>query len=368
MPGTTLALDIRRPEKAIPRIKEFAENTPLDAILGVDEETVVLAAMASEQLGLPGNPVIAAEATRNKYELRKRLASSGLPAPEVNLFDANEDPHALVKQVSFPCVLKPTFLYASRGVMRADDTDSFVYSFNTIRGILSELTVVKLGGELAQHILVEDYIPGNEVSLEGILQNGKLHVLALFDKPDPMEGPYFPETYYVTPSRLPTEIQSEVQQNVQDGAQALGLSRGPVHAELRLNQNGIFIVEIAARSIGGYCSKVLRFEDDHSLESVILQQALGRDISGISREKMSAGVMMIPPPAEGILSEIKGLQTARSIKGIEEVLISIPVGQKLGVLPQTAQYLGFIFARGESPERVERSLREAYSMMEFVIE
>jgi biotin carboxylase len=234
--------------------------------------------------------------------------------------------------------------------------------------LLSDRKTARQGGESAKQILVEDYIQGNEVAVEGILLDRKLKLLALFDKPDPLQGPYFQETIYTTPSRLPSKLQEEIVNITQKAANAIGLHIGPLHAELRFNDSGIYPVEIAARSIGGCCSKLLRFNNGISLEELILRHALGQDIRRFEREELAAGVMMIPTPQAGILKKVKGIDAARAVAGVEDIIVSIPLGQKVEVLPRGSRYLGFIFVRGETAESVEGAIRAAHARLEIVIE
>jgi hypothetical protein len=242
-----------------------------------------------------------------------------------------------------------------------------VKAFQRIVSILDASDVKSRKDARAQQILVEDFIPGIEVALEGILIRGRLKVLAIFDKPDPLDGPFFEETLYITPSRLPVDVQNDIISCAARTADVLGLREGPVHAELRVNDDGAWIIEIAARSIGGLCARTLRFGMGISLEELIIRHAIGMEIESLERERQPAGVMMIPIPHAGILREVRGKTDAEKVSGIEEVTISIPIGQKVLPLPEGAKYLGFIFARGSTPESVEASLREAHHRLEFVI-
>ena len=367
-PGTSIGLDLDHPERAADQIAEFARDHPLAAILGVDESTTVVAALAAARLGLPHNSVESVTAARNKYRMRHLLAKAGLPSPAFRLAWTTDDPLRLAREVSYPCVLKPVALSASRGVIRANDRGQFLLAFLRVAAILREAGQPDVEPETARQILIEDYLPGQEVALEGILEDGRLYVLALFDKPDPLEGPFFEETIYVTPSRLHPGVQHSIVLCVEQATEALGLRTGPVHAELRVHERGPSIVEVAARSIGGLCSNTLRFGTGFSLEDLILRQALGEEFATFEREQASAGVMMIPIPRSGILRGIEGRQAASDVAGIEEVTITVPVGQRLIPLPEGSQYLGFIFARGDTPESVEAALREAHSRLDFTIE
>jgi biotin carboxylase len=272
--------------------------------------------------------------------------------------------------VDYPCVLKPLVLSASRGVIRADDRSSFVAAFRRITAILAEPEVQALG-EGTDQILVESFVPGAEVALEGLLVDGALRVLALFDKPDPLDGPFFEETIYVTPSRLPAATQRAIAEVTAHAARALGLEDGPLHAELRLDSRATppspVMLELAARSIGGLCSRSLRFGTGLSLEDVILRRALDLPIASLEREGRAAGVMMIPIPRAGILEAVEGLDAAKAVTLVEDVTISAHPGEALVPLPEGHRYLGFVFARGESPAAVERALRDAHARLSFTL-
>ena len=366
-PRKSLVLNFSKPENAVKEIVEFAQTHPIDAVVGVDDETTVLVSMVSKVLSLPHNSVESARTTRSKYQMRKVLATGGIPSPHFELVSISADPAIIAAGVAFPCVLKPLSLSASRGVIRANNPKEFVTAFRRIVSILGSSDVESRKDARAQQILVEDFIPGIEVALEGILIRGRLKVLAIFDKPDPLDGPFFEETLYVTPSRLPVDVQNEIVSCTARTADVLGLREGPVHAELRVNNDGAWIIEIAARSIGGLCARTLRFGAGISLEELIIRHAIGMEVESLQRERQPAGVMMIPIPHAGILREVRGKADAEQVLGIEEVTISIPIGQKVLPLPEGAKYLGFIFARGSTPANVEASLRQAHHRLEFVI-
>jgi biotin carboxylase len=366
-PAGLLTLDFADLPACADRVASFSAQQPLAAVVAVDERTAVVAAAIAERLGLPHNPVAAAAAAGNKAKMRQRLAEAGVASPRHRLFRADGDPQAAAREVDYPCVLKPTFLAASRGVIRADGAPGFVEAWSRLARILEEPAVAARGGAAAGEILVEDFVPGIEVALEGLLSRGELRVLALFDKPDPLDGPFFEETIYVTPSRLPASIQEGCARAAKAAAWALGLREGPIHAEMRVNAGGVSVIEIAARSIGGLCSRALRFGTGMSLEELILRHALGLELSGAERDVTAAGVMMIPIPEAGILQEVRGLGGAREVPGIEEVTISAHVGSRLVPLPEGDRYLGFIFSRAETPERAEAALRNAHARLEFRI-
>ncbi|HKB08787.1 MAG TPA: ATP-grasp domain-containing protein [Candidatus Polarisedimenticolia bacterium] len=367
-PTRGLTIELRDPVKSADQIAAFAARHPLSAVIPTDDETAVVAAVASARLGLPHNPPGAAHAARRKDELRRLLEAAGVRTPRHAAIGVGVDPAAAARGQVYPVVLKPTFLAASRGVIRADTPDQFTTAFRRIESLLARPDVQERGGDDARRILVEQFVPGLEVAVEGLLTRGELRVLAIFDKPDPLDGPYFEETIYVTPSRLEAAAQRAVTATTVDAARALGLREGPIHAELRLNDRGPWLIELAARSIGGLCSRVLRFGTGLSLEEVILEHALGRDVSDLQREPRPAGVMMIPIPRAGVLRGVSGVREARAVAGIDDVTISATLGRPLVPLPEGASYLGFIFARADMPAAVEAALREAHGRLRFDID
>jgi len=365
-PGRYLSLDFFNPDKAERQAIDFAATRPIDAIVGIDDATTVLAAALSAGLSLPHNSVASTAASRDKHQMRDLLSRDGVPVPSYVLRSLDDDPVLEARRMVYPCVVKPLMLSASRGVIRADDEGQFVGAVRRLEAILRTPDAAALG-DIARQVLIEAFVPGREVALEGLLVRGELHVLALFDKPDPLDGPFFEETIYVTPSRLSAPVQAEIASCTARAARALGLRDGPVHAELRVNRQGPSVIEVAARSIGGLCSRTLRFGTGLSLEELILRHALGIGIPSLERERQAAGVMMIPIPRAGVLKEVRGQMEARSVSGIDEIAITAHPGEDLVPLPEGARYLGFIFARAESPERVEAALREAHRRLEFIV-
>src|SRR5258706_13559466 len=292
-----LGVDFAHPEASIQTIVEFAQENPLAAILSVDDSATELAARASAALGLPCNAPKAAEAVRDKLLMRTLMSAGGAPCPVFRPFSLDDDPARIAGQVTYPCVLKPLRLSGSRGVIRANDTDEFIAAFHRLKRML----IAEGNSAYETSFLVEDFIPGFEVALEGMLTHGQLKVLALFDKPDPLDGPFFEETIYITPSRLSTQMQADIARCVTIAAASLELREGPVHAELRVNEHGPWMLEIAGRSIGGLCSTVLEFGSGMCLEELILRQAIGQEITSIEREKHAAGGWMIRLPASAML-------------------------------------------------------------------
>jgi biotin carboxylase len=358
-----LTLRLSDPARAAAQIAERAKETPFAAVVGVDDQGVMAAALGAERLGLPHNPPAAVARTRDKAAMRRALAHAGVPQPRFALLAPDTDVAAVAREVGFPCVVKPLGLSGSRGVIRADDAEQARRAAERVWGILATTQVTA-----ATPLLVESYLAGVEVAVEGLLRGGRLEVLAVFDKPDPLEGPYFEETLYVTPSRLPAGVLAEVEAVTARAAEAVGLREGPVHSELRVDGDVVSVLEMAARSIGGLCSRALRFGAGVSLEEVILRHALGIGLENLARESTASGVMMIPIPAAGVLRGVDGLKEARAVPGIGGLEITIARGRPVVPLPDGDRYLGFMFARAASAEAVERSLRAAHARLRISIE
>ena len=357
-----LTVSCRNPDQAADSIVRLAARKPLDAVVAVDDEGVLVAALAAQRLGLAHNPPDAAARSRDKAAMRRALEDAGVPQPEFRMAGPDAEVAGLAAEVGFPCVLKPVSLSGSRGVIRADDPEAAVVAAKRVRAILADA-----GEDPEAPLLVERYIPGDEVAVEGLLRGGTLEPLAVFDKPDPLEGPYFEETIYVTPSRLPPETLDAIVRMTADAAAALGLVEGPIHAELRTDAGRAWVLELAARSIGGLCSRSLRFGVGVTLEEVILRHALGLPIEDLRRESSASGVMMIPIPRAGILQEVRGQDRARAVPGIAGLELTIGPGRHVMPLPEGDRYLGFLFARADGPDGVEHALRTAHGHLEIVI-
>ena len=354
-PSGHLTLPFSEPAKAVRVIVDHASRHEIGAVVAADDEGVVLAARAAEALGLRHSSAASVTIARDKHRTREALARTGLSCPWFERVSIREDPHLLAGRMTYPCVVKPLAMSASRGVIRADDPDQFTAAFSRVAGIVR--------GSGAQALLVEGYLPGDEVALEGLLIDGELVVLAIFDKPDPLEGPFFEESIYVTPSRHVKRTQDRVVETTKRAIDAIGLREGPVHVELRLADEGPCVLEIAPRSIGGLCARTLRFGSGSALEELILRQAFGMPVASYERERPAAGVMMIPTPRAGRLESVEGRAEAGAVAGVEETIITVPVGGELLPPPEGERYLGFIFARAETPEDVEAALREAHGRL-----
>jgi biotin carboxylase len=347
--GETLTVDLADPDSAAAAIERLDDEAGVDAVVAVDDQGVVVAARAAERLGLAHNPPDAVAATRDKALLRARLAAAEVPQPVYAVVADDGLP-----DLPLPWVVKPRGRSGSTGVIRVDSLDEAPAVFERVRAIAGDRT-----------LLVETFVPGPEVALEGILRDGQLEVLALFDKPDASDGPYFEETIYVTPSRHRTRHVAEL---VQRACRAVGLVEGPVHAEARMSPMGPVLLEVAARSIGGLCSRALRFGAGVSLEELLLRHALGLPTDGLVREDQASGVLMLPIPRSGVLRAVDGQDEARAVPGIVGLEVTIPIGRPVQALPEGDRYLGFVFAAGVVPPAVVSALREAQAKLEVVIE
>jgi biotin carboxylase len=342
-------------DAAVNAIVALNDRNPLDAVLAVDDPGLEIAARASAALGFRQNLPEAVAATRDKTIMRDRFASASLRQPDYRIVNSDADVVVAARDIGYPCVLKPVSRSASQGVMRVNNDEEAAAGATRVRAILE-------GSH--EHLLVERFIPGIEVAVEGLLSGGELHVLAVFDKPDPLDGPFFEETIYVTPSRLSPALLGEIGDVASGAARALGLTEGPVHVEIRIGDDGaVTTLELAARSIGGLCARSLRFGAGVSLEELIIRHALGLDVEGLQRESQASGVMMLPIRVAGVLDHVSGLEEARAIDGVVGVDITIVAGRAVVPLPEGDRYLGFIFARGVSSENVEATLRRAESCL-----
>ena len=375
-------LKFEHPDDAARRVLQSENLGEIHAVVSLGDRPTPTAARIAHALRLPHHSAAAADACRDKYRSREILRRAGLPVPRFVRFPLDVEPaellRAIASDVAYPCVLKPLALSGSRGVIRADDERQARTAFERIRALLRSTDVRVLREESSSFLQAESYVEGTEIAVEALMDRGRLRVLAIFDKPDPLEGPFFEETIYVTPSRLPEAQQQAVTATLEKCVAALGLTHGPIHAELRLNPSGIWPMEIAARSIGGLCSRALRFTSSdsgadagdspahlHSLEEIIIRLALGESMNAVARERAASGVMMIPIPEAGVYHRVEGVEEGLDIPHVDEIRITAKPEQKLVPLPEGASYLGFIFARAEEPAQVEAALRQAHAKLRF---
>jgi biotin carboxylase len=354
-----LQIDCSDPDRAAQAITSLGDRSPLDGVVAADDAGVVIAALAGGALGLRANDPEAAAATRDKAMQRERMRKAEVPQPEFALVPAGADGVSAAAAVGYPLVVKPLDRSAGQGVIRVDDERHLGETLQRVRSIVGS----------AAPLLVEEYMKGEEVALEGIVRDGELTTLTIFDKPDAGEGPYFPETILVTPSRLDQETQAECRRVAAAALAAIGITHGPVHVELAVDGRTVRVIEVAARSIGGLCSRSLNFGLlGTTLEALILRNAIGMEKPELRREPSASGVLMIPIPRAGRLAAVEGLEAVRSLKHVSAIDITTTPGSVLQPPPEGDRYLGFIFARGGDRDRVEDALRRAMELIEVVVE
>jgi len=363
-----LAIRFHHERASIEAIAKAAVAKPIDGVLAVGDRPSIIAAATCEVLELPWHPVAAVTTARSKLLTRQRLAAAGLPVPWFRAIDLDDDPRSLLP-LGFPCVVKPVALTGSRGVIRADDEPSLVAAFNRLRSLMKAPDIRGERSEIHETVVVEGFIEGREFAVEGLMTAGRLRTVAIFDKPDPLDGPFFEETIYVTPSSESSWAQMAIVDAVTAAARALGLRHGPIHAECRVNATGVCVLEVAPRPIGGLCARVLRFADGSvSFEELLLRHAIGQNVAHYERERRASAVMMIPIPRRGVFRGVRGLDQARAVSGIEDVRITAKTDQMLIPLPEGASYLGFIFARADDPGAAVAALRAAHERLVLDIE
>ena len=367
-----IAVHFENPEVAAYTVLESVRGQNVDGILALGDRPAVAAAYAARGLEVSYNHPAAVEACRNKLRMREIFRDAGLRVPWFRNFPIHPAPEPSLLGISYPSVLKPLSLSASQGVVRANNRQEFLAAAAQIRRLLQSPELRSSRAPNLGQILVEGYIPGREVAVEGLVSDGTLRVLAIFDKPDPLEGPYFEETIYITPSRLPDAVQHAIERCACDAARALGISQGPIHAEFRINEDGVWPLELAPRPIGGLCARALRFFLDSEkgligLEELLMRHALGLPGTDSPREPHASGAMMIPVPKSGILEAVSGAEAARAVPGITGLLITARLHDYIAALPEGSSYLGFLFATGNKSEEVERAIREAHEKLAFKI-
>ena len=348
-----MSVPFDQPGVALPQVLDALQQ-PVDAVLAVDDHGQALAAQLRAALGLPGNPPEAVATLTDKLRFRQLQQAIGLPHPAFAEIGDADAPAAAAPD--FPLVVKARRLNASRGVIRVDAADRLAPALKQVRRIRDR---AQRGRE---RLMIEAFIPGAEVALDGVLSGGVLQVLALFDKPDPLDGPCFEETLFITPSRLPPATQREFADAVARACAAAGVTEGAVHAEARINDAGVWLLEIAPRGIGGLCGRVLAYTLGMGSAEIVLRHAAGLPLPAPAGGS-AAGVMMIPIPASGILRGVDGLAAARAVPHIAGIEITAPAGQLVAPPPEGASYLGFIFSRAATPAQAETALRRAHAAL-----
>lgn len=363
-----IAVRFDDPEEAARRIVQQSLVRPVDGVIALGDRPTSTAAYTARALGFAYNSPQSVENCRSKLRQREILRDAGLPVPAFFSFKLDKRVEKILPRVQFPCVVKPLRRAASQGVIRANTPEEFQAAVERIKRLLESPEVQVEREPETDRLLVERFIPGAEVSVEGLVTRGKLRILAIFDKPDLLEGPYFEETIYVAPSRLPDKEYDAIFECAEKTVAALGLTHGPVHAEFRINKEGPWVLEAAARPIGGLCARAVRFGPQRMpLEELLVRHALGMPGTDVDREDDASGVMMIPVPKSGVLEKVEGEEQARAVSGIESVQITARLRDFIAAWPEGSSYLGFIFARGKSPEEVEAALRQAHSQLRFEI-
>jgi hypothetical protein len=367
-----IAVHFETPDTAAYTVMEKVRGQDVDGILALGDRPAVAAACAARGLGIQYNHPAAVEACRSKLRMREVFRDAALPTPWFRSVALRPPPEPALLGISYPCVLKPMSLSASQGVIRANTRQEFVAAAARIRHLLESPEIRATREPNLDQILVEGYIPGREVAVEGLLTDGALRILAIFDKADPLEGPFFEETIYITPSRHSEPQQLAIERCAREAVRALGLSHGPIHAEFRVNDDGIWPLEVAPRPIGGLCARALRFGPAPSggyisLEELLLRHALEMPGSDLPREQSASGVMMIPVPRSGVLEKVEGEDLALATAGITELLISARLHDYIAAWPEGSSYLGFLFAQGKNAEEVEAAIRNAHSKLNFTI-
>jgi biotin carboxylase len=361
-----IAIRFHEEDRSVDAIVAAARLQSIDGLIVVGDRPTVIGARVAAALGLPWHPAEAAAIASHKRRSRERISAAGLPSPWFVSTTVQADPRIL-EPPTFPCVVKPVALSGSRGVIRADDQPSFIAAFERVRALLRATDVQVQRNPAHENVLIEGFIPGREFAIEGIMHRGRMHVLAIFDKPDPLDGPFFEETIYVTPSSAGDGVQRAIAAAIGRACEAIGLWHGPVHAECRVNGSGVFVLEVAARPIGGLCARALTI-GGRPLEEMLLRHALGEDPGGWVRDADASGVLMIPIPRRGIYRRVDGIDAARGVAGITDVRVTAKPDQLLVPLPEGASYLGFIFARAASPAAVDRALRQAHARLAFHVD
>jgi hypothetical protein len=358
------------PEEAAYVVMEEQSGLRVDGVLALGDRPTLAAAYAARGLGIPHNHPASVEACRSKFRLREVFRDAGLPTPWFRSVPLQAIPEPALMGIAYPCVLKPISLSASQGVVRVNNREEFLAAASRLKRLLESAEIRATREPNLDRMIVEEYLPGREVAVEGLLTGGELRVLAIFDKPDPLEGPYFEETIYVTPSRCAEREQELIKKSFAEATRALGLTQGPVHGEFRLNERGVWPIEIAARPIGGLCARALRFQVEDEREPIGLEELLLRHVLNLQgrdapRETAASGVLMIPVPTSGILEKVDGADEARAVAGVTELEITARWHDYIAAWPEGSSYLGFLFAGGETPAEVENALRKGHAKLNF---
>jgi hypothetical protein len=365
VPGQSVGLrvDFADLDRSLRLIVSLYRETPFDGVIGTDDGTLELATVVATEFGLHTNPPLSTKISRRKDRSRVVQRDFGLRTPWfVSVAVSSHGEPEVPSGVSYPCVAKPVTLSASRGVIRANNEHELLIALSRISKIIESA-----GPEHPRVALIEEYIPGMEYVVEGLLNSGNWQTMAIFGKPDPLEGPFFEETIYIAPPSLKFDVEEKILNTVRATCEAYGLEHGPIHAECRINDDGVWLIELAPRTIGGKCSRIFQSGTGQALEDIVILNALGRRPAPFRFPAAVIGVMMIPVPGPGIVRRVEGFEAARCVDHIEEIEIDIKPGQQLVPWPEGSSYPGFIFARGPSEHLVTEALKTAHRALRFVI-
>lgn len=362
-------------EGSVRAITSHSLAAGIEGVIAVGDQAAPLAAEVAVVLGLPWHEPRGARLCANKLLARGAWLAAGLPSPWFFALRPGDSFADVAPRLRLPCVVKPLSLSASRGVMKVGDPAAFEAAVQRVRRIVREAVSSSADATFHQEgsapatLLVEGFLEGPEYALEGVMCEGMLRVLAIFEKPEPLNGPFFEEHIYVTPPRLDGALERRGAGMVAHAALATGLRHGPIHAEFRIVDDEVYLLEVAARPIGGLCARALRCRGPEgeacSLEQVLLAHAAGHDLEGYSRAPGASGVAMLPIGEGGRYRRVRGQDAARSIDGIDDIVVTAKVGQLLQPLPEGASYLGFAFASGAATADVVAALERAEALLDF---
>lgn len=356
-----ITVDFQQQDSAYAIIVKSLRHQNILAVIATDDLVVTLSSRVARRLGLPHNDPEATRLTYRKDLARIRLQQQGCNVPDYSVCPFDEMVEYSTK-VSFPVVLKPLMLSGSRGVIRADNPQQFILAAKTIQRILTKQPCDEYE---SQHFLIEQFLKGDEIAIDGFMQDGKFILLSLFDKPEPMNGPYFEESYYITPGRQSEQLQQDIIEEVSKCCRAYGLTHGPIHAEARITEKGIFLIEMASRTIGGQCAQLIEYVLAKKLEEIIIRLLCFEPMQ-LQTNNQYAGVLMIPITQTGVLKRVEGLLQARQVKHVSNIEIHIQPGYELIPLPEGSSYLGFIFASADSFDKTWQALQQAHHLLKFI--
>ncbi len=351
IPGSFIPVSFDDPVAAGERLADLVGA--VDGVVGTDGSAIVVAAETARMLGLPANAADALVAAGDKYRQRQAVEAAGVLQPSFALLDG---PAAPTTWSAFPAIVKPLDRSASQGVLRVDSPAELGEAVRTVGAIVGP----------GSSLLVEAFVPGIEVAVEGLVRGGRLDVVAVFDKPDSPQGPTFPETLLVSPARLAPDALDRVIEVVGRAVAAVGVAEGPVHVECKVKGGEVWFLELAARTIGGLCGRAL-VPGGVSLEEVVVRHALGLSLPAPPWRAAATGVLMLPVDETGKVEAVRGIDAAQAVEGVTDVVITVGAGEEVVALPAGDRYIGFVFARAETADEAEAVLRSAWAEIEVEV-